>query len=291
MNERITRAPPVRSDGRGRIADARRRVSTAHLDMAHQQYGATSAPQVSSSSSYQMQPQPSSMVQQSYGQYAPTNNNNNNGSGYANDPQGGGPLYSIRSPAMASTARRMSRAPIDPPCDGRYYYGDAQPRGGRDVRTAAGVVAGISTNTRTTCAGASVRREHTVYAAPPREAGIVSHMPPMSYGGGNGGSNGGGNGGGNGAREMSGGMADGIVLFGLVAIAVASAVIVFQSPHKAVTDTRRALARIIDVDPTPTAHIQSEPDVPTRADLDDLLLPVRDADQERAGPDAQPSQS
>ncbi|AVK75780.1 hypothetical protein pneo_cds_173 [Pandoravirus neocaledonia] len=181
MNERITRAPSVRSDGRGRIADARRRVSTAHLDVAHQQYGAA-AP-----ATYQTQAHPS------YGQYAPGNNNNN---GYANDPQGGGPLYSIRSPAMPSTARRLSRAPVDPPPgDGRYYYADAAPRGARDVRAAAGVVAGISTNTRTTCAGASVRREHTVYAAPPREAGIVSHMPPVTYGtSGNGGGNGGGSG-------------------------------------------------------------------------------------------------
>lgn len=186
MNERATRAPSMRSDGRGRIADARRRVSTAHLDVAHQQYGAAPA-------SYQNQAS-SALAQQSYAQYAP--NNNNNG-GYANDLQGGGggPLYSIRSPAMASTARRPSRAPVDPPPgDGRYYYADALPRGVRDVRTAAGVVAGVSTNTRTSCAGASVRREHTVYAAPPREAGIVSHMPSVAYGGGNGSGNGGGNG-------------------------------------------------------------------------------------------------
>nr|UMO79433.1 hypothetical protein [Pandoravirus aubagnensis] len=190
MNERITRAPSMRNDGRGRIADSRRRVSTAHLDVAHQQYGAASAP-------YQTQPS-SALAQQPYGQYAPSSSNN--GGGYANDLQGGGgggPLYSIRSPAMPSTARRLSRAPVDtPPGDGRYYYADAVPRGVRDVRTAAGVVAGVSTNTRTSCAGASIRREHTVYAAPPREAGIVSHMPPVAYGAGNGGSNGCGNGGG-----------------------------------------------------------------------------------------------
>nr|UDO47365.1 hypothetical protein [Pandoravirus massiliensis] len=86
------------------------------------------------------------------------------------------------------------------------------------------------------------------------------------------------------------GMADGIILCSVAAIAVASAVIVFQSPHKAVTDTRRALARIIDVDPTPAVNNESAPCNQRRADLDDLLLPLRDVDQAQPDPEVELSQ-
>lgn len=84
------------------------------------------------------------------------------------------------------------------------------------------------------------------------------------------------------------GMADGVLLCGVAAIAVASAVIVFQSPHKAVTDARRALARIIDVDPTPAVNIEPESCNQKRTDL---LLPLRDADQVQLDPEAEPALS
>lgn len=78
------------------------------------------------------------------------------------------------------------------------------------------------------------------------------------------------------------GMADGIILCAVVAIGVASAVIVFQSPCQVITDIRRATAQIIDVDPLPPAtdgfdlHCRRRP-----ADLDDLLLPLANDDQEQ----------
>ncbi|AJF97634.1 hypothetical protein TW95_gp0900 [Pandoravirus inopinatum] len=89
------------------------------------------------------------------------------------------------------------------------------------------------------------------------------------------------------------GMVDGIMLCGAVAIVVASAVIVFQSPCKVVTDMRRALAEVIDVDPVLTLDYEPRRRRPS-TDLDDLLLPLPDADQaepDDVDPEAEQAQS
>lgn len=73
----------------------------------------------------------------------------------------------------------MSRAYDEAPGDARYY-GDARPPSGP-----MGAVAGVSSNVRSTAAGAIIRRDRTVYAAPPRDCspgGVVSHMPPTTAG-------------------------------------------------------------------------------------------------------------
>ncbi|AVK74629.1 hypothetical protein pqer_cds_207 [Pandoravirus quercus] len=162
MNDRATRATAVRGEGRARIVDARqRRASSAHMAMAPSQpspYGAVA-------------PQQQQQYQQQYQQPPPQSQQP-----YYGDAQAS-PVYSIRSPAMPSTARRMSRAYGDAPGDPRYY-GDARAPSGPN-----GVVAGISSNVRSTAAGATIRRDHTVYAAPPRDCGpggVVSHMPPSA---------------------------------------------------------------------------------------------------------------
>lgn len=79
---------------------------------------------------------------------------------------------------MPSTARRMSRAYDEAPGDARYY-GDAR------MPSGPGAIAGVSSNVRSTAAGAIIRRDRTVYTAPPRDCspgGVVSHMPPTTAG-------------------------------------------------------------------------------------------------------------
>ncbi|AGO83735.1 hypothetical protein psal_cds_211 [Pandoravirus salinus] len=160
MNDRPTRATAARGEGRARIADMRQRrascAQTAACPSQASPYGAAAPPQ-QQQQYYQQQ-------QQQQGQ------------SYYGDAQAG-PVYSIRSPAMPSTARRMSRVYGDAPGDPRYY-GDARAASGSN-----GVVAGVSSNVRSTAAGATIRRDHTVYAAPPRDCGpggVVSHMPPSA---------------------------------------------------------------------------------------------------------------
>ncbi|AJF98329.1 hypothetical protein TW95_gp1595 [Pandoravirus inopinatum] len=167
MNDRATRATAVRGEGRARIVDARqRRASSAHMAMGPSQpspYGAVGPTTATTTTTISATAAAAIAAALLWRRTA-------------------GPVYSIRSPAMPSTARRMSRAYGDAPGDPRYY-GDARAPSGPN-----GVVAGISSNVRSTAAGATIRRDHTVYTAPPRDCGpggVVSHMPPSAnYGAG-----------------------------------------------------------------------------------------------------------
>lgn len=170
MNDHATCATAARGDGRARIADGRRlRAQAARMAMGPSQpspYGAAAPP---------AQQQRPAQQQQQQAQYAP---HQQQAQAYYGDAQSG-PVYSIRSPDMPSTARRMSRAYDEAPGDARYY-GDARMPSGP-----VGAVAGVSSNVRSTAAGAIIRRDRTVYAAPPRDCspgGVVSHMPPTTAG-------------------------------------------------------------------------------------------------------------